>query len=185
MSDEPRQLPRTLDEAVEYILERLDGESKATLLSIHDKREVGRFHFGWGTAIRNDLGLWGTNAELCGALGNGHPDDMSTALMQDAWLKLRRDSAVPGSVNEFRFKVEVPDTLAGGKSYLVLVEPGGEDFRLPAGAALEVVATSRRYVPWFQVYQGEAGAFLICEDADEYVIYLHGRRAAGSHDSGT
>jgi hypothetical protein len=166
MSGDPQRLPRTLDEAVDYLLVRLNGESKALLLNIHDKREVIRFHLDWGMGIRNELGLWGRNAELSGALGNGHPDDMSTLIMQAVWLRLRRDSAVPGDVNEFRVKVEAPKTLTGGLPYFVLIEPGGENLELTAGEAIEIVATSRQYVPWFQVDRGARGAFVVCEDAD-------------------
>src|SRR5262245_40518534 len=105
----PRPLPQTLDEAVDYLLAGMDEDGRSTLLGIHDPRELGQVHFGWGMGIRNGFGLWVSNPELCKALGDVHPDTMSTTIIRAVWLRLRHASAIPGRTNEFRTRIVAPD----------------------------------------------------------------------------
>lgn len=55
-SQNPRW-PATVDEAAEMIIEGMSEEDRAVVRSTK-RGELIRFHHGWGTGIRNDLGLW-------------------------------------------------------------------------------------------------------------------------------
>lgn len=83
-----RPLPRTLAEAVEVILGGLSKEDKDTVRST-PHADLIEFHHGWGTAVRNDLGLWGKNSELLESCGGGHPDSASMAIIEAVWRRLR------------------------------------------------------------------------------------------------
>ena len=57
----PPDWPTTVDEAVDRLLAFLSPES---LQTIREADSVLRFHFGLGTGIRNQFGLWDNNDAL-------------------------------------------------------------------------------------------------------------------------
>ncbi|MBY0461171.1 MAG: hypothetical protein K2V38_27935 [Gemmataceae bacterium] len=81
-------LPKTLDEAVVHLLSVLSDESKARVRGTLE-RDLILFHHGWGTGIRNDLGLWGRNPELLASCGSPHPDDASMVIIRAVWRALQ------------------------------------------------------------------------------------------------
>ena len=71
-----KRWPKTVDEAVDRLLSGLSDEDKAVLRET-PKEELGRFHHGLGTYIRNEFGLWAGNKELirdC-LVREGFPDE--------------------------------------------------------------------------------------------------------------
>jgi hypothetical protein len=55
-----------------------------------DKLDI--FHQSWGTAIRNELGLWSSNDELLESLGFPaafHPDSASQVIIEAVWRRLK------------------------------------------------------------------------------------------------
>lgn len=84
--------PTTVDEAAKQIAAELDADSK-TRLRMTKKQELSQYHQGWGTGIRNSLGLWRGNEKLLKSCGKGksvHPDECS-AIIIEAVLDLFQD----------------------------------------------------------------------------------------------
>ena len=83
-------LPATIDEAVEFILSEMSKEDKKTMGET-PKDDLIKYHHGFGTAIRNKLGLWSGNVELMKATKANHPDDASMVIIEALWEKLQED----------------------------------------------------------------------------------------------
>lgn len=83
--------PTTVDEAARLIAGELDDESKARVRTTK-KDQLIEFHHGWGTGIRNSLGLWRGNEKLLESCGRGkkvHPDDCSMVIIEAVWTLLQ------------------------------------------------------------------------------------------------
>jgi len=52
------------------------------------KADLIMCHHGWGTAIRNEYGLWRGNTPLLKDTGSDDPDDASMVIMEVVWEKL-------------------------------------------------------------------------------------------------
>ena len=95
------EIPRTVPEAVKYVVARLDEETKAELRAIEERHLLGRTHMGLGMWVRNELGLWKGNDELLKATGHwGDPDGASSVIVHAVWKELQRHA--PTSVGENR-----------------------------------------------------------------------------------
>lgn len=87
------EFPKTFDSAVDHIIESLDKIDKSYIKSI-PKYQLINFHFGWGTGIRNGLGLWGKNRGLIESCAKRigetsiHADDASMMIIDGVWDKL-------------------------------------------------------------------------------------------------
>jgi hypothetical protein len=88
-----KRLPRTVDEAVAEIISGLSDENKA-LVRGTARRDLIRFHHGWGTGIRNDFDLWGGNTELLASCGSPrmHADSASMVIIEAVWSRLQEKS---------------------------------------------------------------------------------------------
>jgi hypothetical protein len=84
--------PTTVEEAVERILAKLNDAEKDAIRKT-PATEFDLLHFGLGTAVRNECGLWGGNTALLAACGSPdmHPDDASDVIVRAVWQKLRTD----------------------------------------------------------------------------------------------
>jgi hypothetical protein len=88
------QLPRTYEEAVAHLVRIMNEEDKRVVRTTA-KDELIKFHHGWGTGIRNDLGLWGDNRKLLEScarkkgLEQIHPDEASMLIIEGVWEVLR------------------------------------------------------------------------------------------------
>ena len=82
--------PTTVEEAVDRILAKLtDGQKddvRKTPLA-----ELELLHFGLGTAVRNECGLWEGNTALLAACGSPdvHADSASAVIVRAVWERLR------------------------------------------------------------------------------------------------
>lgn len=86
--------PRTLERAVDDIIEGLSVEDRNSVRS-QSRNDLIRYHHGWGTGIRNELGLWrGNHALLAAACGGEscHPDDASMKIIEAVWERLQQTS---------------------------------------------------------------------------------------------
>jgi hypothetical protein len=87
--------PKTVDAAVQHIVAKLSAKDKKRLRG-NKKEDLIQYHHGWGTGIRNDLGLWGRNPDLladCSLKRYGkkrqiHPDDASMIIIEAIWTYL-------------------------------------------------------------------------------------------------
>ena len=83
------ELPRTLTEAVDQIVDRLSEKDKGLVRST-PREDLIRFHHGWGMGIRNGFGLWGQNPDLIADLGTGLDADAgSMKIIEAVWERLR------------------------------------------------------------------------------------------------
>lgn len=76
---ELKKLPRNLRQAVEYIWVDLNEESRKALGEASEE-DAPLYHFGFGTFIRNELGLWAGDSPIAKhfkARGICHPESMS------------------------------------------------------------------------------------------------------------
>lgn len=86
------KLPKTVAEAVKFIIARMSPEDIENFLKhAKSKEDVAMFHHGFGTWVRNELGLWDRNPELLQATGEWHPDDASGVILEAVWTKLNRE----------------------------------------------------------------------------------------------
>lgn len=82
--------PTDCDQAAQMLYADLDDDSKTTLAKTK-KEDLIMYHFGWGTGIRNRLGLWRGNVDLltsCIAPRGQelpHPDDVSGVIIERVW----------------------------------------------------------------------------------------------------
>lgn len=81
--------PCTIEQAVTSILATMSVEDKQKVRATK-KDDLIQYHHGWGTAIRNGLGLWRGNGELLADCKAGHPDDASMVIIEAVWERLQK-----------------------------------------------------------------------------------------------
>ena len=84
-----KALPKTLDEAVSFILKDMSPEN-IKVIKATERNDLIKYHHGWGTGIRNSFGLWQDNSELLQSICKTrcHPDDASMKIIEAVWDKL-------------------------------------------------------------------------------------------------
>jgi hypothetical protein len=83
--------PTTVDQAAKQIVSEMDEASKARVRATAGNQLI-QYHHGWGTGIRNSLGLWRGNEALLASCGGGkrvHPDDCSMVIIGAVWALLQ------------------------------------------------------------------------------------------------
>jgi len=83
--------PRTVETAAEYVLGNLNAESKANIRAT-PREDLILFHHGWGTGLRNELGLWRGNDALLKSCGGeaSDPDACSMQIIERVWERLQK-----------------------------------------------------------------------------------------------
>lgn len=94
-ADGEEALPATVDAAVRQVLAGMSDEDRAKVRDT-PKKDLIRFHFGWGTSLRNRLGMWGGRNEAlledCArrkGVPRVHPDDCSMQVIEGVWAALQ------------------------------------------------------------------------------------------------
>ena len=79
-------LPETVDQAIHYLLSKLDEENQNELKNMK-REDLVKLHHGYGTGIRNSLGLWDRNAKLYSdpEITGKFPDDVSSYIIERMW----------------------------------------------------------------------------------------------------
>jgi hypothetical protein len=85
-----KQFPATIDEAVGVVIATLSDDDKAQIAATSES-DLIRLHFGLGTWIPNNLGLWSGNGQLLESAGTLNPDDASLIIIEAVWRRLRED----------------------------------------------------------------------------------------------
>lgn len=80
-------LPQTIEQAVGVLLDQLPAGEKYKIAAM-SRDDLTNLHFGLGTSIRNDFGLWGDNTALLENTGKNHPDDASMVIIEALWHRL-------------------------------------------------------------------------------------------------
>jgi len=81
--------PRTVEQAVTNILGSMSEEDKQKVRATK-REDLIRYHHGWGTGIRNGLGLWRGNRQLLADCNAQHPDDASMVIIDAVWERLQK-----------------------------------------------------------------------------------------------
>lgn len=84
------RVPNSVQEAVDYMIAVLDRDEKE-LIRTADEADLGQFHFGLGTGIREAFNLWHGNEELLKSCGSErmHPDDAAMVIIEALWRRLQ------------------------------------------------------------------------------------------------
>ena len=86
-----KPLPKTIDEAVDFVLAYLSNEDKQQLRET-PKDGLSEHHFGLGMWIRNKLRLWDRKLDLSEPIDELKfmlPDDASMRILEGMWEKLQ------------------------------------------------------------------------------------------------
>jgi hypothetical protein len=87
--DFDEDFPRTIEEASQWIIARLPERDRILFVRLSEE-DLIMFHHGFGTGIRNSLGLWQRDSELLKNCGSGaqHPDYCSSLIIRQVYLDL-------------------------------------------------------------------------------------------------
>ena len=77
----------TVTEVVAEIIKKMSEADKANVVNTPEA-DLIQFHYGWGTAIRNNYNLR-QNQALVKATGKEHPDGASGVIIKAVWQTLR------------------------------------------------------------------------------------------------
>ena len=82
--------PTTVDEAVDRMLAKLTDAEK-DIVRTTQAADLDLLHFGLGTKIRSECGLWDENVDLLASCGapKMHQDSASAVILRALWEKLR------------------------------------------------------------------------------------------------
>lgn len=85
--------PKTVDEAVQVLKTKwLQPKDREWILR-NTKDEVrSRLYRGFGTAVRNEFGLWGDNQPLHDSCGTKDPEGCSVVILNQLWESVRGDA---------------------------------------------------------------------------------------------
>jgi hypothetical protein len=84
----PANLPATVEAAVR-LLQGLVPDDEQTRIAFLPESELPTLDFGLGQWVRNNLGLWGGNADLLADAGAENADDASVVIVRAFWLELK------------------------------------------------------------------------------------------------
>lgn len=109
--------PRTVNEAVQILKNKWLQPKDRDWILRNSKDEVrARLYMGFGTAVRNDFGLWGDNQPLHDSCGTKDPEGCSVVILDRLWESVRAD-ADPAVVHQldcqFRLVRNIHVTLKG------------------------------------------------------------------------
>ncbi|MBT5610926.1 MAG: hypothetical protein HOJ57_33620 [Lentisphaerae bacterium] len=83
------ELPKTVGEAVDQLLDLLSDWDDLPTLSEMDGAALECLHVSLGPFIRNTFGLWGSNQALLDACGVDHADDAYVVILDALARRLR------------------------------------------------------------------------------------------------
>ncbi len=100
-----QEKPKTIEEAAKNIISKMKSKDKETIKNT-SPFDLILYHHGWGTGIRNDLGLWGRNKELMKDCGNTHPDNCSMKIIYRIWQLLQNNQRENAFLIDYYSRIE-------------------------------------------------------------------------------
>lgn len=94
--------PTTIEEAIRRLRQQLPAAELARIAALPEDDLIW-LHFGLGTAIRNDFGLWAPDSPLLRATGKDHADDAAAVIVRTLWCELKSGGggvAPPNGIEE-------------------------------------------------------------------------------------
>ena len=84
--------PKSIKEAIQLLLTDLPEKDRQAIRMMAEE-DMSSLHFSLGNYVRNEFGLWGSNAELlkacCPDSSLQNADDASTVIIKALWWKLQ------------------------------------------------------------------------------------------------
>jgi len=103
--------PKTVDEAVQVIKTKWLKPKDVDWILRNPKDQVVRtLYRPFGTAVRNEFGLWGDNAALHESCGNKDPEACSVVIFERLWESVRAD-ANPSLVQQLDCQFQVAQAI--------------------------------------------------------------------------
>jgi len=102
-------IPKDLEDCFAQLDKILTDKDRQEIASKSEEDLLLEYHFGWGTGLRNDWGLWAHSrlAKYFEELGVDHPEEMSSIIIKSYWRRLNhQDIKLEGQVAEYRADVE-------------------------------------------------------------------------------
>jgi hypothetical protein len=95
---EPKPLPKTLDDAIRFLIEVTPAAELEVLRQIPEE-EVAHQTRLWQLGLRNTLGLWGTNRALLNSFEEKDRwgDNASHMIVMTLWKRLNADVTTQGT----------------------------------------------------------------------------------------
>ena len=94
MSKSRKKWPKTVEEAVNRMIQEMSEEDRTRLKNTPEK-DLIMYHFSLGMWVRNEFGLWQGNDELLKSCAKKdpliHPDDVSSIIIEELWNKLNKN----------------------------------------------------------------------------------------------
>jgi hypothetical protein len=91
--DSSSNLPRTVEEAVQAVKTKWISASDREWILRNPKEDVVlRLYRPFGTAVRNEFGLWGENQALRDSCEDNHPEGCSVVILNRLWESVRADA---------------------------------------------------------------------------------------------
>lgn len=85
--------PQTVSAAVDTLLRHFSAADSAQLRDVK-RADMFKYHFGFGTGIRNDFGLWRGNHSLLRSCGQPtDPEGCSGVILDSLWQRLHPGAA--------------------------------------------------------------------------------------------
>jgi hypothetical protein len=78
-------------------------------------------------------------------------------------------------------KVTIGVWNARKSPHVVWVEPWANDYTLLTDEKLEIVATGKGKVPWFNVVESDGSTQVYCENTDDFEVVQDGHPLANGH----
>lgn len=95
--------PTTVEEAIRRLRQQLPAAELARIAALPEDDLIW-LHFGLGSAIRNDFGLWAPDSPLLRATGKDHADDAAAVIVRTLWRELRSGDGGDASANNVEEK---------------------------------------------------------------------------------
>jgi hypothetical protein len=114
-SNKPAQplpkVPKTVDQAVLILKTKwLSPKDLDWVLRNPQKEVVFRLYRPFGTGVRNEFGLWGSNQELRDSCGKNNPEDCSVVIFNRLWESVRAD-ADPSLVRQLGCQFQLAEAI--------------------------------------------------------------------------
>lgn len=81
---------------------------------------------------------------------------------------------------EFTTKLGISNRRS--RSWVVYVEPWGEDYTLLPGESLEILAQGEGAMPWFNVVERDNATQVYFEETNDWSVYCEGRPVECGHN---
>lgn len=97
-------IPTTLSEAIQALRDEIGSDGQVDLMNLN-RDELFEKHYDLGRWIRNTWMLWkgGPLMDHMKSLGLHHPDDISSLIIKECWLKLNgQPSELERDVAEYK-----------------------------------------------------------------------------------